>query len=120
MLLKEVTAAVKSELHSHVRKRPLCDYFKPLGSLHTAHLIFPTSAVVCCPHTPNSFIWLQSLGHFETDILYSSFIPHVTHGLPSVYLSTNTAIIIIKDEINISPNYVLFPIPLLLHVCQVM
>lgn len=60
-----------------------------------AHLIFPTSAVVCCPHTPNSFIWHQSLGHFEADIFYSSFIPHVTHGLSSAYLSTNTAIIII-------------------------
>lgn len=84
------------------------------------HLIFPTSAVVCCPYTHYSFIWLQPLGQFETDILYSSFILHVTHGLSSAYLSTNTAIVIIKDEIDISPNYVLFPIPLLLHVCQVM
>jgi len=55
-----------------------------------AHIIFPTSTVVCCPDTPNSFMWLQSLGHFETDILYSSFIPPVIHGLSMAYSLVQT------------------------------
>ena len=55
-----------------------------------AHLIFPTSAVVCYPDTPNSFMWLQSLGYLENDILYSSFIPHVIHGLSIAYSLVQT------------------------------
>ena len=55
-----------------------------------AHLVFPTSTVVCCPDTPNSFLWLQSLGQLETDILYSSFIPRVTHGLSIAYFLVQT------------------------------
>jgi len=118
MLWKEITAAVKPEVHSHVHKRLLCDHFKPQGSLHTSTPFFPTLSVVCCPYTPNSFMWLQFLGHFETDILYFSFIPCYTWHVHCILLSTNTVrIIIIKDEINTAPNYVLFPIPVLLHVC---
>ena len=107
----------KPELHSHVHKIPLCDYFKPLGSLHTRTPYFSQHPLWCVVQIHLT----DSCGFDLLDILRLIFCIHIyptcyTWLVHCILFSTNNATIIIKDEIDPSPNYVLFPIPLLLHV----
>ena len=76
MLVKEVTAAVKPELHSNVHKRPVCDYFKPLNSLHTFTPYFSNKFNIKLKKLQNAFPHVKIL---ETTSERSYYTKHGLH-----------------------------------------